>query len=1285
VIGSDALRLREEVLSLHADRLWIDVEGLQAAVADADAVTAMQLYEGELLPEDRFEPWADEPREMLRMQLVQLLLDWAAPLERLGDTAAAKRAFERIVEADPDPFNEVAHMGLVRVHARSGNRHLALRAYRRLEHRLREELGVEPSAQSRRLYEDILAGRLDLSAPPAAQDDNAGVADDGGQLLSEEYKLVTVLTLDIAPISDARRSTNPERSRRRSDEAAEMLCDVLAAWGGMVERHAAGSVIAVFGLPVIHEDDASRALRAALEVVESSGLPVRIGVNTGEIIGPTGFEAKPSAVSGETMIVANRLRETARPDTILAGERTCRSVPSGFAFSEPVDVAVTPGGPQVRARRVLSTMAGSSVSNPPLESPFVGRHVELDALANLFDDVVATRHPRLVTVTGPAGVGKSRLIREAVRAAVARHPSTQVLVGRCLSTGHGISYWALGEILHQVCGISLDDSAGTAGGKLREGLHRILATTGQAEQELDAIVFALATTAAITLPGNPLDRYEPKAVSDELGWAWPRFASACANQAPTLLVIEDLHWAGEPLLEMVERIAARGEGPYMVLATARSEFAHSHPGFAGGIEGTSTISLRPLGDSDSSALLHRLTAVPQLPEDVQSQLLARAEGNPFFLEQLVLHLADGVAGALPDALYSLLAARIDALPATEKRVLQEAAVLGRAFWSTAITQSLPGIDEAAALVALERRGLILLRPHSSLARQAEYVFKHALLRDVAYATLPPSRRVHAHAEASLWIEAVAGDRLEEFIELIAYHDVESTAAGDAPWPGQSEYSRVRQRAVDHALLAGAAARLRSAVAKAVHVHEQALELCATDDERLRVVEALGDDCESGFRGDDARRYYELALELARSSRQRQPDQARLCTKLAAMMAMSPGIFRVSPDPIEVDRLIEEGLASSADDISRARLLVVKGGSARLWRGSEPFGQGTLPDPTPIQERIDAVRAALRVGETHGLEDLVTSANAALGILYGIGGRYRDALELAERRLHDLSDIQSRQERVEVVRTGAVLTITVKCDFEAGLELAKRCHGLSRDTFPHQEMHATWPVLAALYHLGRWTEMWSFTAEHVAAFGEEPAIGCHFVRDGPVIAASALAHMGRADRASALARVPGDPMDDPETASAWQAWYAVVSGNPSTAYKISASKALEGKSYSPQHAMALIEALVMLESWAALDESLPRARADATGNALLVPLCDRATGLSAGAAGDGVTAARHLRRAVHGFESLGQPFEAARSREALARFEPGDGSLLRVAFDTYKRLGAAPHAEAVRERLASGDR
>jgi hypothetical protein len=283
--------------------------------------------------------------------------------------------------------------------------------------------------------------------------------------------------------------------------------------------------------------------------------------------------------------------------------------------------------------------------------------------------------------------------------------------------------------------------------------------------------------------------------------------------------------------------------------------------------------------------------------------------------------------------------------------------------------------------------------------------------------------------------------------------------------------------------------------------------------------------------------------------------------------------------------------------------------------------------------------------------LVTAASSALRVLYGVAGRYREVLALGRRELDGLATVGSRPEQANILRTASVLTITISAQFEEGLALARRSHELSVDAGPHQLMHATWPEMAALYHLGRWTELPPIMDEHVAAFTRDPAVICQFVRDGPVIAATVLAHRGELERARGLAAMVGEPMHDLDSASAWQALFATASGDPETARQLSVDKALEPQLYGPQHALALLEALVALEHWPSVGEFLPLARARVAGNALLAPVCDRAEGLAHGQAGRTREAARALRRALSRFERLGVPFEAARTREHLASVAP----------------------------------
>ncbi len=1079
-----------------------------------------------------------------------------------------------------------------------------------------------------------------------------------------ERKLVTVLFADAIGSTSLGDRLDPERLRRVLDAYFAAMAAAVEEWGGTVEKFIGDAVMAVFGVPAVREDDAERALSAAIEMMERLAilntelqarhgltLRMRIGVNTGEVVAAALTDGSQRLVSGDPVNVAARLQAEAEPDTILAGERTYLAARQTFEFGDRIELTLK-GKPQgVSARRVLSRMPEATRGVPGLKSPLVGRTAELLALSSQLDEVLDARTPRLVTVLGPAGVGKSRLVREFVAEVMNRHPETRVLRGRCVAAGHGITYWALGEILRAACEIRLDDTAAVAVEKLRSAVsdERTLA--------------ALAATAGIPLSDSPLTHMAPQSVADELAWAWPRFASV-ETAAPAVWVVEDLHWAGAPLLEMLEKIISRSTGPLIMIGTARPDLAEAHPGFGGGSENFSTLSLRPLSGAHSKELLESLLTVADLPTEVGSEILAKAEGNPFFLEEIIRRLIDEGAlvsqdgtwrstarittTPLPDSLLALLSARIDAIPPPEKRVLQEAAVVGRVFWAEPLRRSLAGDDVAAALLALERRGLVSARSASSLTGQLEYAFRHVLIRDVAYASLPKARRARAHAEVGAWIEELAGDRVEEYRELLAYHFTTAVAGDDADlaWSA-GEREPVRLKAFDHLSRAGVNARQRFATAKAVELHEDAVRVADSAAERLRALEELGDDHDSSYHGDEARLAYLQALELARSPLGLPADRARLCAKLVEMMSGSPGAFKRSPEPEPVQELVHEGLFNSDDEATTASLLIAFGRSARLYPpGESPAGDATF-DPVPLSERIAAVEKGRAIGERLNLPRVLWIADNALGLLYEMDGRYGEVLELASRELSMIDRLESRSQKCDAVRRAAVATIDIAGRYEEGLELARRSLELSRDTNPHQVMHGTFPVMMALFELGRWDEIPPLLEEHLDAFKEDPAVECQFVRDGPILGGLLAARTGRMDRARELATLVGDPYEEIEAASALQARLAVALGEAEKGRRISSGKVLQHTRYAPEHARALLEALIALEAWDELESLIPIARERIPGLAVLGPCCDRAEGVLAGARGDRERAFLTLERAIAGFEALRTRSEADATRVMLA--------------------------------------
>ena len=1227
-IGPDHILVRGGVVALDARALTVDVDVFEALARSGAATAALELYRGELLPEDRFEPWTENARERLRSTWHRLLIAAAEAAENGDDLETAASLLERL--ATSDPLNEDGAQALMRVQSLRGARHLALRRYRQIEESLRDELGVEPGEPIRRLYEAILAGELPASPARSISEVEPPRPP---PLPSEERKLVTVLWVDpVVPAGD------PELARSQLKTWSELIVEVADGWDASADPQADGSVVAIFGVPRSHEDDPARALRSALEIVERAPLPMRAGIATGEVIARVGADAGPRPVAGDVMAAAGRLREAAEVGTVLVAGRTRRAAGEAFGYAD--DAADRTGAGGSEARRLLGE-AREATRRAGEESPLIGRESELLGVLGLFDETVQTRRPRLVVLVGSAGVGKSRLVAEVAAALPGRHPGTRILHGRCLSGGRSSVYWPLGEILRSACEISLDDNAEQVQAKLRARLAAHL--EGDDPADIEATTFALALTAGISLPGNPLDELPPDDVAQRLALAWQRCVTGFASRSPTVVVLEDLHWAAPKLLDMAEQIALRAGGPLLILGTARPELRDARPTFGMG-DDDSTIAIRPLGDNQSETLLDSLLADRPVDPRLRGQILARAEGNPFYLEQLTHHVWDEGGGALPDTLQSLLAARLDSLALPERRVLQEAAVVGRVFWASPLRRAVADERIDARLATLERAGFVVRRPTSSLGGQAEYMFRHALLHDVAYESLPRGRRARAHAAVGAWMEEVAGDRVDEVAELLAHHYASAVTPGIAElaWDDSADREAARRKAVAYLLRAGDAARRRFATDSAITLHRRLLDCSVGPSERLRALEELAGDHESSYHGDDAAAMYREALELAREMPGGSGDVARLCRKLGWMMAWNPGAFRASPDPADVDALVAEGRAAARDDAEVAWFGLVHGAAARLYRGSEPFGQGTRPDARPIEERIASVEVARDKGRELGRDDLVLAGNLALGMLYGVAGRYADMLDLSRSQVASLRPQDSRLDRADAIRKLAVHVISINADFRQGLELGLRSRELTAIGSPHQVMHACWPILVALFHLGRVEELLPVLDEAIAAFRTEPAVECQFVRDGPAIGAAALTVIGRGAKAREVAGLLGDPLADRASASAWQARYATLSGDAPTARAISEDKAREGRTYGPQHIFALLEALAALGDWRAALAFLPEARATVAGNALLGPMADRVEGQAAFAAGDPERGDRLLRSSAAAFRELGAAFEASRT-------------------------------------------
>ncbi|HEX9097178.1 MAG TPA: adenylate/guanylate cyclase domain-containing protein [Candidatus Dormibacteraeota bacterium] len=1123
----------------------------------------------------------------------------------------------------------------------------------------------------------------------------------------EERKLVTILFADITGSTTLGERFDPERWRVLLQRFFSVMTSTIEAWGGTVQKFMGDSVMATFGVPIVREDDAERALRAACQMLErlsdlntefkaqhGVSLAIRVGVNTGEVMAAS----DQNVVTGDAVNVAARLEQMAEPGTILAGERTHAAAHDAFVFGEPETREIRGKSAPVTVRQVLRPIADSLDRRKGMQVAMVGREQEVEALASLFHEAMDANSPRLALISGPAGIGKSRLVREFLNLASARHPETTILQGRCPSTGDGLTYWALGELLRRECQISLDDPAAAARERLRQKVESVLHRVSTDPATVDHTVFALAFTAGITVPGNPLETIRPAAVQLELSMAWPRFISAYAAAGPVILVLEDLHWAGDRLIEMTQRLLARSTGPVLLVTTARPELRKDHPEFGEASEGVAVLALRALTTQQSSALLAEILEGSEVPETLRRDLIVTADGNPLFLEEIIRRLVDGgmlvrhgsgwrVAGtlpaALPDTVLAVLGARIDALPPTQKRALQEAAVIGRVFWEAPVKQAAADPDVTSSLLALEAKGLVSVRPSSAIAGELEFIFKHALIRDVAYASLPRIRRARAHAEVARWLEHIAGDRLEEQAELIAHHYRTAILGADADLAWADDpvaRAELRTSAFAALLTAGAVARKRFAVARALELHQDALRLAVDDAERARALEAIGDDHEGVFHGDDAIPAWEGALAALEHNPDARQDRIRLIVKCAKMTGIRWGGFKVVPPARQVDGYIEAGLAAGPDPRDRGWLLGLRA------YGNSRKGDSREIDLIPLAERTRAGEEAAEIAKDLGDIDLEVLAIRALSGLAITQGAYAQAMEFNRQEEAIVDRIAAARDRALSLFWLALRYMDIEGRYQQGLDLAQRSYQLAKQLAPHDVLHATYELLYGNASLGRWDLIDALHEEHLKGFREETDMSCPFVRGGLQVSAAVLAHRGDLTRAREAAALVPMNWSEPALPEALHGFALLAVGDARAAReeaeKILAAKRRLTYEEAPLEVLLMVEALVALHDAEGLRTFLPAAEHIRQAIAMLAPAIDRAQGLLRLWEGDAAGARPFFERALAEYERLGNPFEAARTREHLADALPSDqrAPILEASLREYEQLGATPYVEGLRVGL-----
>ncbi len=563
-----------------------------------------------------------------------------------------------------------------------------------------------------------------------------------------ERKLATVLFVDLVDSTALVTGADPEVVRRRVQTFFERVSHCVTTHGGIVEKFAGDAVMAAFGIPQAHEDDAERAIRAGLAIldaVDELELQARIGVESGEVVAD---ESESTFATGEAVTLAARLEQAAEPGQLLIGPGAHRLTLGRIEVEDVGPIELKGLDSQVWAWRALST---NGVGERPQaqQAPLVGRDAELELLTNTYERALRDRRAHLFTIYGEPGVGKSRLAQEFSESL----EGATVLSGRSLPYGEGVTYWPLAEMVKCAAGITDDDPLDVAIEKLRVCC----------EDEAVADLLGLAS--------GVLEAVQAERSQQEIAWAGREWAQRLAQEQPLVLIFEDIHWAEEPLLELLEHLATWvREAPLLLISLARPELLDVRPGWGGGRLRATSIELEPLSPSESEELVDALMTEGALSEDERRQLLEKTEGNPLYLEETVRMLAeDGtdLIGRIPDTLQALIAARIDRLLPEAKALLQRAAVVGRTFWRGALERLSPEDDALDELLDdLLLREFVLPEPRSSIKGEEAYRFKHVLIREVAYTGLAKSARAEHHARFAEWLKERAG---EELLEIRAFH------------------------------------------------------------------------------------------------------------------------------------------------------------------------------------------------------------------------------------------------------------------------------------------------------------------------------------------------------------------------------------------------------------------------------------------------------------------------------------------------------------------------------------
>jgi DNA-binding SARP family transcriptional activator len=992
-LGAELLVTRAPGYVLAVDRDNVDAHRFERLVREAPKGPAeararvlreaLALWRGPPLAELAFETFAQAEiarLEELRSATREELFEAELELGHHGSLVAELEAF-----VGENPLRERPRGQLMLALYRSGRQADALEAYRAARDALVEELGIEPSTELQRLEQAILRHdpALELERPAA-----------GRRREPDRRKTVTILFADVVDSSALAAELDPEVLRGVMRSYFEVVERVVAQHGGTVEKFIGDAAMAVFGIPEVHEDDALRAVRAAIELHQAVAtldtghdveLRICVGVNTGEVLAADASSGE-SFATGSAVILATRLQQAALPGETLLGETTRALVDGSVATDrvEPLDAGAALG--RVKAFRVLGLAEQGVGLRLGRTAPLVGRTDELARLRAALAGVQSERKSRVLTVVGEAGIGKSRLAAELVATAGA-----QALVGRCVPYGEGATYLPLAEAIRQA-----------VPQRVAANVASLLAGDENAElvgQHIAELTGDAAGTAS----------------AGELFWALRRFLEALAARQPVLLVLDDVHWAEPTLLDLVEYLAAwRSDAAVLTLCLARPDLLERRPGWAQG-----GLRLEPLSPEESAALVGELADVA---DEVRARVVDVADGNALFVEQLLAYVVEDESaeelGALPPSVEALLASRLDRLEYDERALLERAAVVGRDFTRGTVIhlsppEHLAGID--GRLATLLRKGFLRAR-RTPTSDDDRFRFHHALVRDVAYAGITKALRADLHERHAAWLDQRDGPP-----EIVGYHLEQAHRFRAELRPADPALPALAERAGERLADAGIRAWKRADTPAAVNLLGRGAGLLPARAELLCEL-ALAQ--RNAGEAEAAERTLDQAIETAAAEGDRRVElRARIERAYARL-------FTGHSDSSEVLTLAEEAIPlfeELADDRALGRTYRQMGtvhGSFRGWTmgwqecveravvhyrrsGWSPsgclheLGAALFWGPTPVVDAIARCEELLADATERVAE---AGVEAFLGGLHGLAGRFDEARRMAVKAQATLEEL-----------------------------------------------------------------------------------------------------------------------------------------------------------------------------------------------------------------------------------------------------------------------------------------